>query len=636
MFIKPITIRNRHSGKIYHYYRLCQSYRIGDAPRHRTILNLGKLEGLPDRREHKILADCIERIVYKKGTLFELTDSPEIKRLSEHYARIIINKGLIEVSSGSGSEGESSGGVFLSSSPSDYQKIDLESIQHQFVREVGAEWLCKQTIERLGLAGYLIQEGWSKRWIKIALVYLTGRAVFPASDKKSAEWIQQNSAVGELYGIEIGKINRHHLYKVSKMLYRDKEKIEKYLSKRSEELFNVEDKILLYDLTNTYFEGEKKYSKKAKFARSKEKRNDARLMALGLVTDKAGFIKYSRIFEGNIKDNKTLKQTIEALETYNGNKADGRKVVVMDAGISTEENLEMLRGRGYDYVCVALSRMWDVEAIEKKLKQMRDKRGNKIWVRWLDVPQTGERILYVKSEKKQLKESGMQAQFSKRYEEGLAAIRKGTRRKGGVKKVEKVYERLGRLKDKYPSVHRYYKINIDSHNGIVTKMDWERISDGNNRQGVYFVRTTLQGKDEKTIWDIYNTIREIESTFRCLKTDLNMRPVFHQRDIYSESHLYGSILAYIIVSTIRHQLKNKGIHSDWSNIVRMMNSQKVITTTMQTSTGKTIYIRKCSQPEVPVREIYQALSYKDRPFWHKKSVLPKNEKLKSKPPRYFS
>jgi hypothetical protein len=568
--------------------------------------------------------------------LFELTDSPEIKRLSEHYARIIINKGLIEVSSGSGSEGESSGGVFLSSSPSDYQKIDLESIQHQFVREVGAEWLCKQTIERLGLAGYLIQEGWSKRWIKIALVYLTGRAVFPASDKKSAEWIQQNSAVGELYGIEIGKINRHHLYKVSKMLYRDKEKIEKYLSKRSEELFNVEDKILLYDLTNTYFEGEKKYSKKAKFARSKEKRNDARLMALGLVTDKAGFIKYSRIFEGNIKDNKTLKQTIEALETYNGNKADGRKVVVMDAGISTEENLEMLRGRGYDYVCVALSRMWDVEAIEKKLKQMRDKRGNKIWVRWLDVPQTGERILYVKSEKKQLKESGMQAQFSKRYEEGLAAIRKGTRRKGGVKKVEKVYERLGRLKDKYPSVHRYYKINIDSHNGIVTKMDWERISDGNNRQGVYFVRTTLQGKDEKTIWDIYNTIREIESTFRCLKTDLNMRPVFHQRDIYSESHLYGSILAYIIVSTIRHQLKNKGIHSDWSNIVRMMNSQKVITTTMQTSTGKTIYIRKCSQPEVPVREIYQALSYKDRPFWHKKSVLPKNEKLKSKPPRYFS
>jgi len=615
---------------------LCQSYRIGDAPRHRTILNLGKLEGLPDRREHKILADCIERIVYKKGTLFELTDSPEIKRLSEHYARIIINKGLIEVSSGSGSEGESSGGVFLSSSPSDYQKIDLESIQHQFVREVGAEWLCKQTIERLGLAGYLIQEGWSKRWIKIALVYLTGRAVFPASDKKSAEWIQQNSAVGELYGIEIGKINRHHLYKVSKMLYRDKEKIEKYLSKRSEELFNVEDKILLYDLTNTYFEGEKKYSKKAKFARSKEKRNDARLMALGLVTDKAGFIKYSRIFEGNIKDNKTLKQTIEALETYNGNKADGRKVVVMDAGISTEENLEMLRGRGYDYVCVALSRMWDVEAIEKKLKQMRDKRGNKIWVRWLDVPQTGERILYVKSEKKQLKESGMQAQFSKRYEEGLAAIRKGTRRKGGVKKVEKVYERLGRLKDKYPSVHRYYKINIDSHNGIVTKMDWERISDGNNRQGVYFVRTTLQGKDEKTIWDIYNTIREIESAFRCLKTDLNMRPVFHQRDIYSESHLYGSILAYIIVSTIRHQLKNKGIHSDWSNIVRMMNSQKVITTTMQTSTGKTIYIRKCSQPEVPVREIYQALSYKDRPFWHKKSVLPKNEKLKSKPPRYFS
>jgi hypothetical protein len=623
MFIKPIVIRNKKTGNLYRYYRLCQSYRIGDVPRHRTILNLGKLEQLPDREKHKILADSIERIVYKKDTLFELTDLPEIKRLSEHYARIIISKRLVDINESSYKE-EDSTETFLPSQ-ADYQEIDLESIQHQFVREIGAEWLCKQTIERLRLTEYLRQLGWSERLIKIGLIYLTGRAVFPASDNKSAEWIQQNSGVRELYGMETGDITRYHLYKVSRKLYRDKEKIEKYLSKQTGELFNIEDKILLYDLTNTYFEGEKKYSKKARFARSKEKRNDARLMALGLVTDKAGFIKYSRLFEGNIKDSKTLKQTLEALERYRRNKTKSRKIVVMDAGISTEDNLRMLRIRGYDYVCVALSKMkgYDVKERGKGQRLLKDKRGNRLWVKWLDSLQTGERILYVKSEGKQLKEESMEAQFSQWYEEGLTAIQRGIEKKGGIKKVDKVYERIGRLKEKYPSVHRNYKVSIDSHNGIATKMEWEKSNTQDNKQGVYFVRTTLQGKDEKTIWDIYNTIREIESTFRCLKTDLNMRPIFHQQDIYSESHIYGSILSYIIVNTIRYQLKAKGIYSDWSNIVRIMNSQKVITTTMQTSTGKTIYLRKCSEPEMPVREIYQALKYKDRPFWQKKSVLPK-------------
>ena len=185
------------------------------------------------------------------------------------------------------------------------------------------------------------------------------------------------------------------------------------------------------------------------------------------------------------------------------------------------------------------------------------------------------------------------------------------------------------MKEKYPSAHRYYKITLKTEKNIVKEFSWQKESDGKHKHGLYFIRTSIDCKEEKTLWTIYNTIREVESTFRVLKTDLKMRHIFHQKDIYTESHLFGSVLAYSMVHAIRYQLKVHGDHSDWSNIVRTMNTQKVITTTMQTQAGKIIYLKKCSEPDADVRKIYKALKYKDRPFWQKKSVLPKNEKQKT-------
>lgn len=602
---------------------------MGGAPRHRAILNLGKLEELPNKNDYKLLADRIEQLVYRKETIFEITHSQVINRMAEHFSAIIINKNLVDAPDKKKSYREK---TLLSLPSEDFQNVDINSIGHTHVREVGAEWLCKQTLDRLDLAGCLKQLEWDERWINIAMIYLIGRAVFPASDLKTEDWLVRNTALAELYNMEPDKISRHHFYKVSRMLYGDREKIEFYLSYRTGKLFDVEDKIVLYDLTNTYFEGQKKESQKARFGKSKEKRNDAKLMALALVVNAAGFIKYSKIYEGNIKDSETLQRTIEDMQVRSVTNV-AKKVVVMDAGISTEDNLKMLREQGYEYVCVALGKMKDYRVLEpeKETVKLTDEKGNTISMQWVEVEGKQDNILYVKSDRKQLKEAGMEDVFCKRYEEGLVAIKKGIEKKSGVKTAGKVYERLGRLKEKYPSVHRYYQIKIFTRKGTVTKMAWEKTANGKNRQGVYFVRTTLKSKDEKTLWNIYNTIREIEATFRVLKTDLKMRPVFHQEDIYSESHIYGSILAYTVVHSIRYPVKSKRIHLDWGNIVRRMNTQKVITTTMNTKTGNTIRLKKCSDPEAEVREIYQALGYKDRPFWEKKSVLPKTGKEKYKP-----
>ena len=628
MFIKSIIIPNKKTGKRYSYYRLCESYRMGDAPRHRTILNLGRLEKLPDRKDHKLLADKIEQLVHKQQVLFATTDSQIINRLAQHFASIIISKKLMDVSHKKNTTDEKN---ITFNTSADFQSIDINSIEHRDVMELGAEWLCRQTLDRLDLSKCLEQLGWEERWIKIAMIYLIGRTVFPASDLKTQDWLKNNTVLAELYNMNCHKINRHHLYKVSRMLYRDKEKIDAYLSSRTNELFDVEDKIILYDLTNTYFEGQKNSSEKAKFGRSKEKRSDAKLMTLAMVVNVAGFVKYSKIYEGNISDSKTLRQTIEDIQTSVSAKHP-KKVIVMDAGISTEDNLKMLRQQGYDYVCVSLSKMkkYQIAESEKEMVKLSDKKGNTISVQWVKTKEKEEdNILYVKSNKKQLKEDSMENLFCKRYEEGLVAIEKGLEKKGGVKKVSKVYERIGRLKEKYPSVHRYYQIKITEHKGIVTKVVWEKMNNGKNKHGIYFVRTTLKTKDEEIVWKIYNTIREIESTFRVLKSDLHMRPIFHQKDIYSESHIYGSILAYTIVHSVRHPLKCKGIRLDWSNIVRKMNTQKVVTTTMKTETGKTLYLRKCSEPNAEVKEIYHTLGYKDRPFWEKRSVLPKTGKPNS-------
>ena len=198
--------------------------------------------------------------------------------------------------------------------------------------------------------------------------------------------------------------------------------------------------------------------------------------------------------------------------------------------------------------------------------------------------------------------------------------------------VEKVWERIGRLKEKYYSAHRFFDIQVSTESDIVKNLTWKRIIPSSRKaEGVYFLRTSIKEIDEVAFWNIYNTIREIESSFRTLKSDLEIRPVFHKSDENTMAHLFLAVLAYQMVNTIRYQLKTKGIHHDWSHIVRIMNTQKAATVTMQDKDDQKIYIRKCSKPEAKACEIYDALNYRHQP-WIKKSVLPEKQIPKTEPP----
>jgi hypothetical protein len=625
MFLKVIFKTKKSTGERIKNYRLCESYRYDNTVRHQTILHLGSLEDLPETDQKKALILRINDLVKQSHTgkqdLFKPQDEI-VEKLAKKYFAEIKEKERLDIAAGK-----------------DYYRIDTDSVENKNIREAGSEWLCMQALEQLNIGTFLGKQGWQDEQIQLALTHIISRAAYPASELRTSEWIKQNSSVCELTGYLVEKITKDKLYEISKSLYKIKEDIEKHLSKRTNELFDLNDKIILYDLTNTYFEGSMRSSKIAKFGKSKEKRNDARLVVLAVVINTEGFLKYSQIFEGNISDTKTLEQIIAEL-TARTSSTERHPIVVLDAGIATEDNLKLLKKNQFDYMCVSRSGMskYSVDTDSGPIKIL-DKKEQPITLQKVTVNNSSDTWLRVHSRGKALKESGMNSRFSQRFEQGLSQIKESLSKKSGIKKQQKVWERIGRLKTKYPSVHKYYDIDTEANNkGIITNITW-RQKPLDKREGYYLLRTTLNEKDEQMQWTIYNIIREIEATFRTLKTDLDLRPIYHKTDEASMAHLHLGLLAYWVVNTIRYQLKQKGIKNEWRDIVRIMSTQKIVTTTMDNEYDQQIIIRQCSEPTDAVTKIYTALQYKLKPFTRKKFVVPLKEFKKNQTPvkpQFFS
>ena len=218
--------------------------------------------------------------------------------------------------------------------------------------------------------------------------------------------------------------------------------------------------LVIYDLSNTFFEGRKASSKLARYGRNKEKRNDCKQVVFTGVINEQGFMRYSRVYDGNTSDIPTLKQMVEDLKKHSGNYSE--KIVVMDAGIASEENLDYLRGESLKYVCVSRKRIKDyqVDGGSPRVK-IRDKRDNLIELQVFKPEDFQDTWMYVKSEQKRVKEQSMNDKISERFEQKLQSLTNGLEKKGTTKRLEKVWERIGRLKEKYRLVSGKY--NIRTH-----------------------------------------------------------------------------------------------------------------------------------------------------------------------------
>jgi len=246
-------------------YKLCESYRKNGGTYHHIIIGFGKLEELETVEEKKLLAARVEELI-KNGsnTLTIGVVEEKVEMLAHHfYNEIRVNKRYDTCQE-----------------KRDLETVDMTTLKNKDAREIGSEWLCKQAFDQLGIGNFLHGQGWSDEKISLAATHIISRAVFPASELKTVSWIKENTAVCEITGFCKEKITKDLLYGVSHKLYSQKSSLEQHLSKRTNELFDLEDKIILYDLTNTYFEGRMQGSKIAKFGRSKEKRSDAKIVVL--------------------------------------------------------------------------------------------------------------------------------------------------------------------------------------------------------------------------------------------------------------------------------------------------------------------------------------------------------------------
>jgi hypothetical protein len=610
MYLKVVFKRYDKSGHRVMEYRMVESYRSGQIIKQQNILHLGSLPELPKAEQKKELGKRIDEIVKQRiSGQFNFMQSPDaqLEQMAQKYAEEIIEKNRIDVKG-----------------THNYELVNTDTISNHDIVEIGAEWVCQQALNQLRFDEILRDCNFNVEEQRLAYTHIISRAVHPASELATCQWIKQNSGVCELTDYPVDKLTKDKLYAISHKLYEHKSVIESRLSTKTNELFDLDDKIIIYDLTNTYFEGQMEKSTLAKYGRSKEKRSDAKLIVLALVVNEQGFIKYSRVYEGNTSDSVTLKDLVGELSAKTSEQ-NRKPIVVMDAGIASEENLLMLKQNGYDYLCVSRSAMsgYTVD-ITKSATTITDNKNQQISLQHVDVTGCTDTYVEVHSHNKELKERSMNEQFKQRFETGLKEIQSSLSKPRGVKTVAKVYERLGRLKQKYPSINRYYDIAITEEGGKVLTIDW-KVLDMPAYEGKYLLRTTLNTTEEKIQWQIYNTIREIESTFRTLKTDLDLRPIYHKSDKASKAHLHLGILAYWLVNTIRHQLKRKGINKQWKHLVQEMNTQKIVTTRMECAEDKVIHIRKFSEPTKEVKKIYDSLKYKYKAYGQKKVVVTPNK-----------
>ncbi len=349
---------------------------------------------------------------------------------------------------------------------------------------------------------------------------------------------------------------------------------------------------------------------KAKRGRSKEKRTDCPLVTLGLVLDGSGFPRNSKIFPGNVSEAGTLETMLSDLNCRKGG------IVVMDAGIASEENIRWLVAHGYRYLVVSRKRKRQFD--NKQAVTVKEMPGQRVRVHRVVNPDTGEVELHCHSQAREQKEEAIQDHFSQRFEEALQSMSEGLAKKGTTKRYEKVLERIGRLKEKYARAAQHYKIEVehDPQNEKVTTIHWVRNEKAHTQAthpGVYCLRTNLDEWDEKSLWDTYTMLTDLEAVFRSLKSELGLRPIYHQKEVRVEGHLFITLLAYHLVHTIRSQLKAKGIHDSWQTIRRKLENQQRITVSLKREDGKTIHLRKATRAEPGQKEIYSALGITTQP-----------------------
>ena len=601
--IKTTSKSKKNSALKYYTYRLVESIRVGTKVKRNTLLNLGSDFNL-EQEYWSILSKRIDEIINHKPTLFEI--DKDIEKLAQYYAiRIISTQAKKDIDVDSNIE-------------DNYKEIDISTIKNSDIKDIGIENVIYETIKDLKLDTKLKELDFTNIQQQSAIGTIVAKIANPSSEAKAYNWLCSTSGINELLECDFNKVSSNNIYRVSDKLFANKDILEKHLYDTQKAIFDYEETITLYDLTNTYFEGGAAGVDKAKRGRSKEKRSDAPIITLAVMLDSSGFVRKSEIFDGNVGEATTFKGMLDKLKVNKKEKNllnSNSSLVIMDAGIASQENIDYLVDNNYEYLVV--SRKKNKEFDEDKSIPVKIDNKEEVQVRAMKVvnEETKEIELFICSKARQAKEDAMLARVQTLFIDKLQYLKDGLTIKKRTKEYEKVLIAIGKAKEKFSGIGQYYNVIVtkdpNGKNAIdITWSEKETLDKKSAINGVYCLRTNNQTMDEKTLWKTYTTLTDLEAVFKSLKSELGLRPIFHQTQSRVDGHLFITLLSYSIIHTIRYKLKQKGINYSWSRIRDILRNQKRITTTMKCRDNTTIHIRQSSELNEQQREIYDALGMK--------------------------
>ena len=620
----------------YDYYRLTKKYRDGKGnPRSRSVLCLGTLEGFT-KAERNELADMLT-VMIEQGQSVMSFNPALYEKAMELYVKYRESKWALENDPVLREEGARKERERMK----DMVTIRLDSLTQRRARTIGPEAICRSTACVLGIREFLNSKGWSREDVDLALMQIIARAIYPFSELKTVRCLQGNSALLEMFKMDKARVTKDALYESARHLWEVHKDMEDFLHDRVRSMFNLEEKILLMDISNTYMEGRMEGSMLCFHGRSKEKRNDCKVVVLAAVVNTDGLLVRTMIYEGNRQDVTTVREVVGSLAAETS--PDARKIVVMDAGFYSAANAKWLVDNHFDYITVLPSGCAKFTPDSDKVVRNQDCRHQEIRLQMGKVEIEGEsrKALLVDSDAKAVKERSMHDQAARRYEEGLEAIKAGIAKKGGTKKRDAVNARLGRLYNQYGAIRNEYDVVFTyegkGKNEKAVSMEWRRKEDGqavrSKFHGRYVLLTSLDESEELNVWKFYNVIRTVEETFKILKSDLDIRPVYHKTDGGIKAHLNLAVLAYWIVSVTKYRLKLKKYPNiRWSEIMRIAQAQVVVTAEMETADGDRVRVRQSTEAEEELAVIYSLLDINANPIGKVKSVVHPNPPPKNPPP----
>ena len=589
MFIK--ATKKRVGDKTYRNHLLVESVATPNGPRHRTVCSLGSLAPAP-ATEWLALAHKIEVALTGQSPLVA---DPRVDALVAQVRAARRHAPTIDRAA-------------------DLVTVHTDQVTTAEVREAGPVHVGHQVWQQLGLDAVLAQAGLSKRARVLTELMTLNRLVCPLSEHATPDWVRR-TALADLLGASFDTLVDESLYQNLNRLHPQRVAIERGLAERERTLFNLDARLFLYDLTSTYFEGQALANPQAQRGYSRDSRPDCKQVVVGLVLDRDGFPQAHEVFEGNRPDRTTVADMLEALEARVG-RTPGATVVV-DRGMAFADNLRQIKDRGYHYLVASRP--------GERTPHVDDFEDGTGWHEIIRTPAptnpgqhktrvvvkrklVGDEVhLLCQSDGRKAKDRAIREQHEERL---LAALRKLQQRvaTGKLKDATKVHQAIGRLKERYPRVARYYVIASDAATAAVTwAEDTEKKALAQRLDGGYLLKTDRQDLSDEEVWRTYILLTRVEAAFRAMKSPLCERPIFHHLEHRVQTHIFLCVLAYHLLVAIEKRFLDAGRHTSWATLRAELATHQVVTVLLPASNGDVLKIRKGSTPEPRHKEIYATL-----------------------------